>query len=290
MEWFLAQLFTFLAFALDMAMFITTPIYILVLITLWKNRNEETLKHAFFKLMISVGIADVGTILNIFFTTRLAEWGWAPQIFIWLGGMSSRIANTCKSFFGTSQALGVLVVALNRYTAFMIPLKHQKWVYPKELLYYALPVTIVGKGLIVVFVFIIYGIIFVVTFKASRTSARVATNAEKAALNMSIVGFVHCIGLAIAVFFFIAQEISYFGFNHNLVDIIVITFINNLGYNFFSAINPYALLIFSKSVRTQFFKMYRINMVSLPFSGKTNVEPLAETTRSVGQIDQHIEL
>uniref|UniRef100_A0A914WXN2 G-protein coupled receptors family 1 profile domain-containing protein n=1 Tax=Plectus sambesii TaxID=2011161 RepID=A0A914WXN2_9BILA len=126
MEWFLAQLFTFLAFALDMAMFITTPIYILVLITLWKNRNEETLKHAFFKLMISVGIADVGTILNIFFTIRLAEWGWAPQIFIWLGGMSSRIANTCKSFFGTSQSLGVLVVALNRYTAFMIPLRHQK--------------------------------------------------------------------------------------------------------------------------------------------------------------------
>uniref|UniRef100_A0A914XG54 G-protein coupled receptors family 1 profile domain-containing protein n=1 Tax=Plectus sambesii TaxID=2011161 RepID=A0A914XG54_9BILA len=232
-------------------MFITTPVYILLLITLWKNRNEETLKHAFFKLMMSIGIADVGTILNIFLTFRLAEWGWVPQIFIWLGGMSARIAMIGTNLFSIAQVLGILVVAVNRYTAFMMPLRHQK----------------------------------------SRKSARVATNVEKAALNMSIVGFVHCIGLAISVYFFIAQEISWFGFHYNLVDIVVITFVNNLGNNLFSAINPYALLIFSKPVRTQFFKMYHIPMISIPFSGKTNVVSLGgESARAVGQIDKNIEL
>uniref|UniRef100_A0A914V7X7 G-protein coupled receptors family 1 profile domain-containing protein n=1 Tax=Plectus sambesii TaxID=2011161 RepID=A0A914V7X7_9BILA len=182
------------------------------------------------------------------------------QIFVWLGGISSRIANICKYLFGNSQALGVLVVAVNRYTAFMMPLRHKQlcrdgklltwsiagswiiaflsiipimfifeykiyiseddptnrtiflqWTNPTHLLCYALPVIIIGKGLIILFVFIFYGIIFAVTFKTRRSTARAATKAEKAALNMSIVGFAHCIGLAIALIFFIAQEIAWFG-------------------------------------------------------------------------------
>jgi MFS family permease len=125
MNEFLGQVFWLIGFLLDIAMFITFPIYILLLITLWKYRKEETLKHSFFKLMFSIGIADIGVISTIFFA-RVAEWGWFPLFFIGLGGFSSRIFNFFNLFFAMAQALGVFVVAINRYTAYMMPLRHQK--------------------------------------------------------------------------------------------------------------------------------------------------------------------
>lgn len=75
-----AMVFKIAMFFLDAFVFITVPIYILVLITLWKNRRDYTLKHAFFKLMISIGIADIGTILNMILTVRLAQYGWVAEV------------------------------------------------------------------------------------------------------------------------------------------------------------------------------------------------------------------
>ena len=51
--------------AFDIITFATLPLYILVLVTLIKFRKDETLKHSFFALMISIGIADIGTILEV---------------------------------------------------------------------------------------------------------------------------------------------------------------------------------------------------------------------------------
>ena len=126
MDYIISQLFWWMAFILDLVMFATLPIYILLIITLWKQRKDEILKSAFFKLMISVGIADIGTIISIFLTTRLALYGWVPQIFIWLGGTGARITNIFSFFFSFAQTCGVFIVAINRYTAFRMPLRHEK--------------------------------------------------------------------------------------------------------------------------------------------------------------------
>uniref|UniRef100_A0A914WIN3 Uncharacterized protein n=1 Tax=Plectus sambesii TaxID=2011161 RepID=A0A914WIN3_9BILA len=57
---------------MDIIMFFTIPLYILVLITIIKNRNDEWLKHSFFTLMISTGIADICRILTLLLFSKLA--------------------------------------------------------------------------------------------------------------------------------------------------------------------------------------------------------------------------
>uniref|UniRef100_A0A914V1H3 G-protein coupled receptors family 1 profile domain-containing protein n=1 Tax=Plectus sambesii TaxID=2011161 RepID=A0A914V1H3_9BILA len=330
----LVKFFKIFSLALDVFLFLTGPIYILVLLALWKNRKEEVLKHAFFKLMISIGIADVGTMLNLFFTIRLAQWGLVPELFIWLGGRSSRLSTTLVFFFANSQALMVLIVAINRYTAYMVPLRHRQlwqdgklllwsivgvwiialisiipvvfifeyqiyispvdnrtiyfqWVNADDYFYYSIPSAFIGRPLIAISVFILYGNIFFTAFRKYRQGSRAKTETEKAVLNMAIIGFLHCIGLAIAIFFFIAEEIAWTVFKYNLFDVQIVSFIGTLGYTLFSAVNPYALLIFSQPTRHHFFKMYRIP-TSVSFYKRKNLINVAESAHVETRIAQQV--
>jgi hypothetical protein len=126
MDYVTSQIFWWMAFILDLVMFATLPIYILLIIMIWTHRKEDTIKNSFFKLMISVGIADIGTIITLFLTTRLALYGWVPQIFISLGGTAARLTNILSGFFSSAQCFNVFVVAINRYTAYRMPSRHQK--------------------------------------------------------------------------------------------------------------------------------------------------------------------
>jgi hypothetical protein len=96
------------------------------LITLRKNRNEETLKSPFFKLMFSLGIADVGMMFTLLLGTDLAASGLVPEVFIFLGSLSARLFNIGLYGFGSAQDFGVLFVALNRFTAYLVPMKHSQ--------------------------------------------------------------------------------------------------------------------------------------------------------------------
>jgi hypothetical protein len=110
----------------NMFMVITVPIYIMYLITLFKNRKNETLKAPFFKLMFSIGIADIGMIVSLIMGNTLAASGLVPEVFIFLGGLSARLYNIGLYGFGFAQNIGVLLVAFNRYSAYMLPMKHSK--------------------------------------------------------------------------------------------------------------------------------------------------------------------
>uniref|UniRef100_A0A914UP20 G-protein coupled receptors family 1 profile domain-containing protein n=1 Tax=Plectus sambesii TaxID=2011161 RepID=A0A914UP20_9BILA len=107
-------------------MLVTLPIYILFLITLRIFRHDETLNSAFFKLMFSIGIADVGMIIVIMLGNTLAESGWTPEVYIFIGSLSARLSNVGLFGFGYAQNFGVFFVAINRYTAYMRPMKHNK--------------------------------------------------------------------------------------------------------------------------------------------------------------------
>src|SRR4051812_48547805 len=98
----------FLQLLSNIFMVITVPIYIMYLITLRKNRNDETLKSPFFKLMFSVGIADVGMIFILIMGNTLAGSGFVPEVFIFLGGLSARLSNIGIYGFGLAQTIGVL--------------------------------------------------------------------------------------------------------------------------------------------------------------------------------------
>uniref|UniRef100_A0A914WBH2 G-protein coupled receptors family 1 profile domain-containing protein n=1 Tax=Plectus sambesii TaxID=2011161 RepID=A0A914WBH2_9BILA len=122
-----------LAMFVNIFMFITVPIYILMIITLVKNRREETLKHSFYSLVISIGIADIGAMLSVFFNI-VASFAWIPSFYLALGDLASRIYNTCAFFFSAAQVIGVFVIGLNRFTAYMLPMSHQEiWDHGKWL-------------------------------------------------------------------------------------------------------------------------------------------------------------
>lgn len=105
---------------------VTFPIYILLFITMYKYRYDETLKSAFFKLMFSAGIADAGMIAVRIMGNTLAGSGWIPQVYIWIGRMSSTLNYAGVYGFGMAQSIGVLLVSVNRYTAYMRPFIHSK--------------------------------------------------------------------------------------------------------------------------------------------------------------------
>uniref|UniRef100_A0A914XV08 G-protein coupled receptors family 1 profile domain-containing protein n=1 Tax=Plectus sambesii TaxID=2011161 RepID=A0A914XV08_9BILA len=114
--------------ALDVAMYLTLPVYVVILTTLIKNRKDKTLGSAFFSLMTSVGIADALKILNFAFGPKLASYGWIPQWFFLFGDNYARWYNVFNMLFSGVQIVGALAIAFNRFTAYLLPLQHiQIW-------------------------------------------------------------------------------------------------------------------------------------------------------------------
>uniref|UniRef100_A0A914XBL2 G-protein coupled receptors family 1 profile domain-containing protein n=1 Tax=Plectus sambesii TaxID=2011161 RepID=A0A914XBL2_9BILA len=114
--------------ALDVAMYLTLPVYIVILTILIKIRKDETFSSAFFSLMTSVGIADALKILTFAFGPKLASYGWIPQWFFLFGDNYSRWYNVFNQLFSYVQIVGALAIAFNRFTAYLLPFKHaQIW-------------------------------------------------------------------------------------------------------------------------------------------------------------------
>ena len=76
-------------------------------------------------LMISLGIADICRALTTSFMVRLAGYGWIPNFFIQLGSWGSRLNMLCN-LFGSAQISGLFFITLNRFTAVILPLQHQR--------------------------------------------------------------------------------------------------------------------------------------------------------------------
>jgi hypothetical protein len=109
----------------DIIVMVTIPVYIMVIITIAKNRKDEVLRHAFFDLMISLGISDIGRIIWTILGNTLPRKGWMPQVYIWLDtDLSARLSFAGIFSFGKVELFGVFVVALNRFTTYALPMRH----------------------------------------------------------------------------------------------------------------------------------------------------------------------
>jgi hypothetical protein len=102
--------------------FISLPFYILFLLTLVVYRKQEPFNSHFFLLSISLGIADIGTIIHSYLFIRMPGWGcpdWFWTFFINNGPKGSFLAFYAIALqfsLGLAQHLAVLLIGLNRLT------------------------------------------------------------------------------------------------------------------------------------------------------------------------------
>ena len=105
------------------------PLYLLYMVVLLRNRNKELFNSAFFRLSLAVGVFDIACILHnnclilapfygivsADFFDRIATW--TPFcVYVFCGA----------SFYTCFQWLMATAMAVNRYTALVVPVKHKQ--------------------------------------------------------------------------------------------------------------------------------------------------------------------
>ncbi len=101
---------------------ISIPFYILFLLTLVVNRKKEPFNSHFFRLTVSLGIADIATVIHSYIFIRMPGWGcpyWFWTFFIKYGPDGTFLpyyAMSLQFSLGLAQHLGVLLIGINRLT------------------------------------------------------------------------------------------------------------------------------------------------------------------------------
>ena len=100
-------------------------LYILFLVTLFRFRNREPFNSDFFKLSFNLGICDILSLLNGWVLYKFPSLNWLGMAYLArklpiLAKVSIMISWEC----GLNQHLGVLFLALNRFTGIVMPLRH----------------------------------------------------------------------------------------------------------------------------------------------------------------------
>lgn len=110
-------------------MIITIPVYVLFLITLQINRRDEMLKSSFYKLLFSVGIADIGQILALLGGNILARSGFATDFLLSLGSAYCRYDSFATALLSLTQVHGITLIGINRMTAYLFPIRHSQVIH-----------------------------------------------------------------------------------------------------------------------------------------------------------------
>uniref|UniRef100_A0A914W8U5 G-protein coupled receptors family 1 profile domain-containing protein n=1 Tax=Plectus sambesii TaxID=2011161 RepID=A0A914W8U5_9BILA len=109
--------------ALEVLVLITVPIYASILLMLWLNRRDSILGSPFFVVFIAAGLSD------IFVAVQRACCTQAPTAFFYEAALNSRaMATIClatQRHAGTTQCLGTVLLAFNRFTAVVFPLRYK---------------------------------------------------------------------------------------------------------------------------------------------------------------------
>jgi hypothetical protein len=104
---------------------ITIPFYCLFLCMLIYNRKTDEFNHAFFKLQISLSIADIIALIVVTFWNQfLVFHGWVAEFCLnVLGNFGAHVLTLV--LWGTTgvQNLTVISIALNRYSAYVHPMQ-----------------------------------------------------------------------------------------------------------------------------------------------------------------------
>uniref|UniRef100_A0A914WYI4 G-protein coupled receptors family 1 profile domain-containing protein n=1 Tax=Plectus sambesii TaxID=2011161 RepID=A0A914WYI4_9BILA len=255
----------------------TLPIYVLFLLTLIKYRKDKDLKHGFFRLLLSNGVADILEIIMVLLGSNLAASGLMPQLFIWMGDLFVKIYFPVSRGVNAAQCVGALWIAVNRLTALHFPFSYNRiWTSKVTFIFiigfqllavvaytFYLAITntfsicvqsdnktivfaVVGSYpsipvspavIISFFLLMTYSFIFLAAF-FKKLQRKEWTVKERAALKMTAAGFVICCALISSTIF------SRF-FRNDIV--------GAFGLTIFISSTPYSLLIFSSVVRTRFF-------------------------------------
>ncbi|KAK0415199.1 hypothetical protein QR680_011824 [Steinernema hermaphroditum] len=101
------------------------PVNVAFLVLLYRERNNAPFCSSFFKLCRHLTIADILMMLFSSVLFKFPIYGWVPTKFVWEIEPWSVIPVLGVNYFGHAQAIGVIGIALNRFTAVYTPSKHR---------------------------------------------------------------------------------------------------------------------------------------------------------------------
>ena len=104
------------------------PFYILFLLTISINRHKEPFNSPFFILCFSLGLADVATLFHTYIFVKAPGWSWGHLFWVeygYPGSFLSYYGNMILWALSFAQNIGVLLIAMNRFTAVVFALSHE---------------------------------------------------------------------------------------------------------------------------------------------------------------------
>ena len=105
------------------------PFYILFLVTILINRHKEPFNSSFFILCFSLGIADMATLFHSYIFVKAPGWSWGHLFWVkygYPGSFLSYIGNMLLWALALAQHIGVLLIAINRFTAVVFTFRQQR--------------------------------------------------------------------------------------------------------------------------------------------------------------------
>uniref|UniRef100_A0A914WDW4 G-protein coupled receptors family 1 profile domain-containing protein n=1 Tax=Plectus sambesii TaxID=2011161 RepID=A0A914WDW4_9BILA len=115
---------------------ISMPLYLLVLVTLVRTpKSDVILGSSFFLIVLSTGIADVIAAFLTYFCVKFRLWGLAFDFYATIHPV---LKYELLLGFATNfaQSIGTLLIALNRFTAIAMPLRHSTIWLPERVRLY----------------------------------------------------------------------------------------------------------------------------------------------------------
>lgn len=107
---------------------ISVPFYILFLLCILINRRKEPFNSTFFTLCLSLGVADIATLIHSYVFVKTPGWSWGHVFWVTYGSRGSFLAlysNALMWGLALAQHIGVLLIAINRFTAIALSLRHE---------------------------------------------------------------------------------------------------------------------------------------------------------------------
>ena len=104
------------------------PFYILFLLTIFINRHKEPFNSPFFILCFSLGLADVATLFHTYIFVKAPGWSWGNLFWVeygYPGSFLSYYVFMVLWALSFAQNIGVVLIAINRFTAVVFTFCHQ---------------------------------------------------------------------------------------------------------------------------------------------------------------------
>ncbi len=105
------------------------PIYVVFLITLIKFRKKSPFDSSFFAISFSHGVADVLMLIQSYMVYKFPQWDWLDLRNLYRAHSTGWLPIYCVVgvwFFGTAQMFGIVILALNRFSALVFPFGHSQ--------------------------------------------------------------------------------------------------------------------------------------------------------------------